>query len=206
MKRLLDIGCGSGASLQGELELHQSAGTPEAVQMVGVDIDLGALCEAKHRYPQLHFVCARGEQLPFRAASFDAVVSCVAMPYMDIPVTLREVSSLLRPGGALSMKIYPFSYTWAELTWELQSGSLRQKLMNLAYRLYVMANGVALHLGGFNFRCPFARRRCESFQTNTGIRRILSAAGFHNIDTSCWMTGIVRPHAGNCRVVAVRGT
>src|ERR1700730_7981342 len=199
---ILDVGAGSGSSLFEELRQRElrGSGTPEAM-MIGIDIDREALRTAKSSHPQFHFVCARGEQLPFRTNSFSEVISRVAMPYMNIPITLRELRRVLMTPGELRIKLHPLSFTCAELLAELKSGSLRQRLQNLIYRLYVILNGLALHVAGFNFHFPF-RRRCESFQTRRGIERALLAAGFNSIDSSCWVTTIVPPHAGNCRVTA----
>lgn len=174
------------------------------IQMVGVDIDEQALAQGRTSYPQFLFVSANGEALPFPDQTFDAAISRVAIPYMDIPVALREIHRVLRPGGELRIKLHPLTFTLSELSEELRTGSARSRAQNLAYRAYVIANGLALHAGGFNFHFPLARRRCESFQTQSGMRRALTAAGFGQVDVSCWQTEITRPHAGNCRASARR--
>lgn len=201
--RVLDVGCGAGDSLNEELQ--RRFGRFEnalQIEMVGIDIDEAALAQGKINYPQFLFVCAKGEELPFPDESFDAVISRVAMPYMDIPVVLREIRRVLKTGGELRVKLHPLSFTLSELADELRSGSIKNRVQNLVYRLYVIANGMALHLAGFNFRFPLVRRRCESFQTRRAIRRALLAAGFEQIDVSCWQTKITRPHCGNCRASA----
>lgn len=203
--RVLDVGCGSGDSMQEAWRLRNGdTGNSLPIEMVGVDIDEGALAEGRVSYPQFLFVCAKAELLPFPDESFDAVISRVAMPYMDIPVALREMRRVLKADGELRIKLHPLSFTLSELASELQTGSLQSRVQNLGYRLYVMANGMALHLAGRNFHFPLARYRCESFQTQRGIRRALIAAGFGQIDVSCWNTEIVRPHCGNCRASARR--
>ena len=203
--RVLDVGCGAGDSLNEELQLR-CGGVEDAPQMemVGVDIDEEALARGKINYPQFLFARARGEQLPFPDGSFDAVISRVAMPYMDIPVALREMRRVLKVGGELRIKLHPLSFTLSELAVEVQSGSLRRRAQNLVYRMYVVANGLAVHFAGFNFCFPLARHRCESFQTRSGIERALIAAGFEQTDVSCWMTRITWPHCGDCRASARR--
>jgi ubiquinone/menaquinone biosynthesis C-methylase UbiE len=207
MRYVLDLGCGRGISSAAELEIAarewMSAG-PTDFRMVGIDINLEVLRKGKRSSPELEFACARGERLPFQSDAFDLVISVVAMSYMDIPLTLREVHRVLKPGGQLRIKVHPLSFTWSELTRELGTGPLWQRARNLAYRVYVIGNGITLHLFGFNFRFPFARRRCESFQTRHSIRRAFRAAGFDKINTSCWVTKIVGHHAGNCRAVAFK--
>ena len=203
--RVLDVGCGAGDSMQEEYALRLSgANGNQQIEMVGIDIDEEALARGRAAYPQFLFVSAKGEALPFPNQTFDAAISRVAIPYMDIPVALREIHRVLRPGGELRIKLHPLTFTLSELSDELRSGSARSRAQNLVYRTYVIANGLALHAGGFNFHFPLARRRCESFQTQSGMRRALAAAGFTEIDVSCWQTKITRPHAGNCRASARR--
>ena len=203
--RVLDVGCGSGNSLHDELQLHYTGLEPgRHIEMVGVDIDPDSLESAKKNYPQFLFVHAKGERLPFPDQSFDAVISRVAVPYMDIPVALSEMRRVLKPGGELRIKLHPLSFTLLELHEELHSGSLRSRVQNLLYRSYVLTNGMVFHLSGSNFHFPLARHRCESFQTQSGTRRALLAAGFQQIDTSCWDEKAVWPHAGNCSALARR--
>ncbi len=212
--RVLDVGCGAGDSMQEELQLRREAlgRVPQTmppinsqIEMVGIDIDEAALAQGRMSYPDFLFVCAKGEHLPFPDGWFDAVISRVAMPYMDIPVALREMRRVLKADGELRIKLHPLSFTLSEIAVELRSGSARRRAQNLIYRMYVIANGIALHLAGFNVRFPLARHRCESFQTRSGIRRALVAAGFEQIDVSCWATQITWPHCGDCRVSAHRG-
>jgi ubiquinone/menaquinone biosynthesis C-methylase UbiE len=202
--RILDVGCGAGDSMQEESQLRCAQDGTTQIEIVGVDIDEEALAQGRLNYPQFIFVNAKGEKLPFPDGSFDAVISRVAIPYMDIPAALREIRRVLKADGELRIKLHPLSFSLSELAAELRSGSAINRAKNLAYRSYVVANGAALHLGGFNFRFPLARHRCESFQTQAGIRRALLAAGFGQIDVSCWDTKITRPHAGNCRASARR--
>jgi ubiquinone/menaquinone biosynthesis C-methylase UbiE len=128
------------------------------------------------------------------------------MPYMDIPVALREMHRVLRVGGEIRLKLHPLSFTLAELKTEVRTGSMTTRLKNLVYRSYVLANGAALHAGGFTFRFPLARRRCESFQTQAGMLRALRAAGFAEVDVSCWDDRALWPRAGNCRASARRSS
>jgi ubiquinone/menaquinone biosynthesis C-methylase UbiE len=188
-----------------ELEARLNVmGDDTRIEMVGVDIDEESLAQGRSNFPQFVFVHGKGEELPFSDQCFDVVISRVAMCYMDIPVALREIRRVLKIGGEIKMKLHPFTFTLAELRAETGSGPLWRRVQRAVYRGYVLANGLALHLGGFNFRFPLARRRCESFQTQEGIRRALIAAHFGKVSVSCWETRIQWPHAGNCRVSAFR--
>ena len=205
--RVLDVGCGFGDSLNEEFQLRREGlESPPHIEMVGVDIDEQRLAVAKANYPNFVFLCAQGEKLPFPDESFDTVISRVAILYMDIPVALREMRRVLKIGGELRIKLHPLSFTLAELAAELRSGSLLSKIKNLIYRLYVLANGAVFHLTGNNFRFPLARHRCESFQTQSGMRRALLAAGFDQVNVSCWENRSKWPNAGNCRASARRSS
>lgn len=190
--------------MQEELQLRYGKNGGQPIEMVGIDVDEEVLAQGRKSYPGFLFVCAKGEHLPFPDESFDAVISRVAIPYMDIPATLGEMRRVLKADGELRLKLHPFSYTMSELAAELESGSVKSRVQSLVYRSYVVANGLALHCMGFNFHFPLARHRCESFQTQSGIKNALVAAGFERIDVSCWVTKITWPHAGNCRASAHR--
>jgi ubiquinone/menaquinone biosynthesis C-methylase UbiE len=205
--RILDVGCGAGDSLREELEARLTVRNDDTrLEMVGLDLDEESLAQGRVNFPQFVFVQGRGEELPFSDQRFDVVISRVAMCYMDIPVALREMRRVLKVGGELKLKLHPYTFTVAELRAEIKAGPLWRRVQAITYRSYVLANGVALHFGGSNFRFPLSRRHCESFQTREGMRRVLSAANFGRIDVSCWDTCIEWPHAGNCRVSAFRET
>ena len=203
--KILDVGCGAGDSLREEFEARLKAtGDGTRIEMVGIDIDEESLARGRLNFPQFVFVQGRGEELPFPDQCFDAVISRVSICYMDIPVALRAMRRVLKVGGELRMKLHPYTFTLAELRAEIEAGPMWRRGQRALYRGYVLANGLALHFGGFNFRFPLARRRCESFQTREGMRRVLLAANFSRIDVSCWDTQIEWPHAGNCRASAFR--
>jgi SAM-dependent methyltransferase len=202
--RVLDVGCGAGDSMREEFECRKAKADGVRIEMVGIDIDEESLARGRLNFPQFAFVQGKGEKLPFSDQSFDAVISRVAICYMDIPVALREIRRVLKVGGEIKMKLHPYTFTVAELRAEIRSGPLWRRVQRAIYRGYVLTNGLALHLGGFNFRFPLARRRCESFQTREGMRRALVSANFGKVDVSCWDTNVEWPHAGNCRVSAFR--
>jgi SAM-dependent methyltransferase len=88
---VLDLGCGHAEWLAAELA--------PARLTVGADADLGAL--RRSRAP-LHRVAAWAERLPFRAGSFDVVVTAFVFEHLERPAdALAEIRRVLRPGGHL---------------------------------------------------------------------------------------------------------
>lgn len=165
----LDLGCGDRAG-----------------DAVGVDIAFDAL-----RRRGGMAVVARGEMLPFRDGVFESINSLVALPYMDVPVALREAHRVLRPGGTFRAKVFPFTYAVSEIR---EARGWR----NRVYRGYVVVNGVVLSLLGVCL--PAFGRRRESFQTRAGMARMLQRAGFESLPAE-WDARVTWPHAGECWII-----
>jgi len=93
--RTLDIGCGTGRNLP----LYQPG-----VRVIGLDLNPDALKRARGRSPSVPLVRASAEQLPFRAGSFDTVVSGLVFCSVRDPVRgFGEVKRVLRASGQLRM-------------------------------------------------------------------------------------------------------
>jgi ubiquinone/menaquinone biosynthesis C-methylase UbiE len=133
--RILDLGCGTGTNLA-------KLGVTESDEVTGVDIDAKVLPIARHRFPRRAFFVGAGEKLPFDNASFDRVISNVALPYMDIPKTLLEIHRVLVPGGQVWLSLHPASFTVREIR------NTSSHLLSLVFRLYVLGNGVWFHYTG----------------------------------------------------------
>jgi ubiquinone/menaquinone biosynthesis C-methylase UbiE len=163
--RILELGCGSGIELV-------KLGVTESDEVTEVDIDDEALVIARQRFPKRAFCAGAAENLPFANASFDRVISNVAIPYMDIRTTLLEIHRVLAPGGQVWLSVHPASFTMGEI----QKTSFH--LLRLVFRLYVLGNGLWFHCTGKTLR--FVNQRTESFQTERGMRIALRRAGFIN--------------------------
>ena len=160
--RILDVGCGAGQSLLARF--------PDRVTF-GVDVNGGALAFGRQMASQTRFTAASGESLPFASGSFEAVISRVAMPYMNIPSALLEFARVLRRGGELWVTLHDIA-AWRR---NFQKSGWKGKI----FQLYVLVNGIVFHLTGRQFR--FINGRCESFQTERAMKRVLGRAGFQNI-------------------------
>ena len=89
-RRVLDLGCRSGALTQAYVEGNE---------VVGVDVDRAALAEAAKLGIETAWADV-DERLPFPDGSFDVVVAGELLEHVRFPDALvAEVRRLLRPGG-----------------------------------------------------------------------------------------------------------
>ncbi len=92
--RVLDVGCGAGATLD------YLAGL--GLRAMGIDPSAKLLEQGNGRSPCLPFTQGRGETLPFAACQFDALLAECCLSLMDDAAgALAEFARVLRPGGAL---------------------------------------------------------------------------------------------------------
>lgn len=122
-------------------------------------------------------VACKGEALPFADASFELVVSRVALPYMHIPTALREIRRVLLPGGRL----------WATLhlpriaTKRIGIGLRHFRIAEVGYQSTAIANAALLAFT--DLQIPWIRHMIESVQTPLGISHALERAGYTDIST-----------------------
>ncbi|MFN7916644.1 MAG: class I SAM-dependent methyltransferase [Vicinamibacterales bacterium] len=98
--RVLDVSCGRGGTSAYLARYHAPA------EVVGVDLLPGhiAFCRATHTAPNLRFIEADAQHLPFEDASFDVVTNIEAShAYPQLDLFLAEVRRVLRPGGILCL-------------------------------------------------------------------------------------------------------
>ena len=167
--RVLDLGCGNGDALSEQQ-------TEGRALLVGLDVDAGRTTLASQSGMRASFCCGSGDALPFADASFDAVFSRVALPYMNIPKALSEVYRVLRPEGEVWLSFHRFGFGWSRLLNSLA----HLRLQDALFRGYVIANGVWFECAGRNFAWPLNRKRYESVQSESGILRALARAGFQS--------------------------
>jgi SAM-dependent methyltransferase len=112
--RVLDAGCGGGGM---PLSLAE-----EAAHVVGIDPverfqDAGVRLGRERGARNLHFALADGMALPFRAGTFDLVLSHAVIEHVaDAPLYLRECARVLAPGGHVYLSTAPYlSFAGAHL-------------------------------------------------------------------------------------------
>jgi ubiquinone/menaquinone biosynthesis C-methylase UbiE len=165
--RVLDLGCGTGTQLA-------AWGIGADDEVTGLDIDEQRLTIARHNFPNRTYLHGAGERMPVADQSFDWVISGVAVPYMNIPRTLREIYRALMPGGRVSLSLHVPAFTFAELVHH----AIPRPVPTL-YRLYVLSNGCLFHATGKTV--GFLNGRTESFQTERGMKLALRRAGFAEV-------------------------
>jgi SAM-dependent methyltransferase len=166
--RVLDVGCGAGQTLL--------ASDLKGARAFGIEYDHDPLRLGKRMTGQVEFVRGSGEALPFPDASFDFVISRVALPYMRVAVAVAEIARVSKPGGSIWFTLHaPGVFSWRQ-----RFGSPKQAL----YELYRLGNTGLLHIGAAQIRYPLNRSRTESYQTEGGMRRLLDRYGFDSIRVS----------------------
>ena len=177
VRSVLDLGCGDGATILGASGASSASADGSARFVCGVDTDMDSLRALKVRAPHIQCVRASGEQLPFKAECFDYVMSGVALPYMDVSRTVREVWRVLGPDGQFWASLHRPLVVWDHLLNSIRTLNWKDML----YRTYVLTNACSLHVAGKVFRFPLNRKRMESGQTRRGMRLVLQAVGFTDI-------------------------
>ena len=168
-RRVIDIGCGMGQTL--------IAGELRGALACGVEPDRKALRLGRTISREIHLVCGAAEMLPVRTGWADFAIARLSLPYTHIPKTVREVYRVLEAGGHFWTVLHPLAMTLRKL----RSSIVHLRGRALVFDMYTLLNGLALHVAGRQFRYPLNRIRCESFQTVSGIKRILHDAGFQTI-------------------------
>lgn len=101
-EQILDVGTGTGALLE---KLH---GQYPTAGLTGVDIALNMCLHARQKLgPACHVVIGDAEQLPFKAGSFDLVVSASALQWVgNLSTALHEMRRVVRPGGNITLAFF----------------------------------------------------------------------------------------------------
>jgi ubiquinone/menaquinone biosynthesis C-methylase UbiE len=97
--RLLDVGCGDGAS---EIFLHRQF---PSWQLEGIDVTEQSIAQAQNRnIPSAKFQLYNGTQIPFEDKSFDVVFIAAVLHHIEFSfhsLLIKEIYRVLKPGGRL---------------------------------------------------------------------------------------------------------
>ncbi len=88
IKRVLEVGCNTGANLQ------WIAPSLEPGDAYGVDVNIGALATLRSRIPSVNAVAAAARELPFRDRWFDLTFTTgvlIHQPESTLPIVMSEV-------------------------------------------------------------------------------------------------------------------
>ncbi|WP_298464058.1 class I SAM-dependent methyltransferase [uncultured Erythrobacter sp.] len=96
--RAVDIGCGTGQSLEGLDNI--------SAELIGIDPSSVMLEEARKRVPGATFVRASGEDTTIESSSVDLVSIATAFHWMDPAGVVREAHRILTGGGLLAVYRY----------------------------------------------------------------------------------------------------
>ena len=101
--RVLDVGCGTGALTE---RLVARLGS-DLVAAVDPSPDDVARC--RERLPGVDVRVARGEELPYANAEFDAVLAQLVVSHFDDPTAgVAEMVRVARPGGPIATAVWDF--------------------------------------------------------------------------------------------------
>jgi len=139
--KVLDVGCGTG-----ELLRRLRAKYPQA-SLAGLDPVEEMLAVARDKLSGTEDLrVGYADSLPWKAASFDVVVSCNMFHYISHPISaLQEMGRVLRPGGTLVLTDWCDDYLACRLC------NLYLRLTNRAfYKTYRQAECQSLlHAAGY---------------------------------------------------------
>jgi len=101
--RVLDIGCGAGATTLAMAERLGSSGLSLGVDISGPLIDAAKGQAAARQVDQAAFICADAQTHAFEAEAFDAVISRFGVMFFDDPVAAFEnIRRAAVPGAGLA--------------------------------------------------------------------------------------------------------
>jgi len=169
ISRVLDVGCGAGHELLPFVDGGAFA--------VGLDLapEVGRtgreLFAARGYKTNIVFIRGSAEILPFSSGFFDLVICRLVLPYTDNARALKEFARVLRPGGALLLKMHHANFYLREFA----RAVLRGQFLHSIYTARVIAAGMLYHLTGKQPRSKYPSR--ETFQTGWLLKREVERAG-----------------------------
>lgn len=111
--KILDVGTGTGVAADAATHAAGEAGIA-----VGIDIAPAMLAVARRSRPGLTLAAAEAIQLPFRDATFDAVIaSFVLQEFNRYDTALFDLLRVLKPGGRMAASTWSTDADELQVTW-----------------------------------------------------------------------------------------
>jgi len=115
--RVLDVGCGAGATLRHVTAAYGLTG-------FGVDVSAELIAQARQTNSQVGWMRAQGESLPFASESMDVVLSECTLSIFEMESALSEcVRTLKRGGGFIASDLYARNESGVEALRQIPSGT-----------------------------------------------------------------------------------
>ncbi len=98
---LFDLGCGPG-------QVGAWLG-PRVADVVGIDVSAAMVHEARHRHPEVRYICGDLRALPVADNAVGAAVCFYSLIHLrrpEIPVALAEIHRVLRPGACALLAVH----------------------------------------------------------------------------------------------------
>jgi SAM-dependent methyltransferase len=107
-RRILEIGCGTGFTLQA-----LAAAAPDA-ELTGTELFEEGLAVARRRMPEVRLLKVDAREMPFGAGEFDLVGAFDVLEHIDDDAgALREIARVLEPGGGLIVTVPQHRWLWS---------------------------------------------------------------------------------------------
>jgi ubiquinone/menaquinone biosynthesis C-methylase UbiE len=118
--RVLDVGCGNGASI---LSLLRLGFMPENLH--GIDVQTDRIAEARHRLPSCQFTLGDASQMPFPEKRFDIVFESTMFAQITDDALAKRIAQdmvrVCRSGGHIVLSDWryskPFNANYCGLSW-----------------------------------------------------------------------------------------
>ncbi len=183
-EKILDIAAGTGTSA--------AALAKSGAEVTAVDFSPGMIAEGRRRHPEIEFVEADAEVLPFGDDEFDAVTISFGLRNVNRPqVALAEMYRVLKPGGRVV--ICEFSQPPATLI-RAGYGFYLKRVMPTVSRVASSNPDAYTYLG----------ESIQEWPDQLELSRWLRGAGFTRVAYRNLTAGIVALHRGRKPAQEVR--
>lgn len=110
-KSIIDIGCGTGSFLG---IIHDSI--INGTKMIGIDISLEMIKKAHKKYPEIDFIVADSDSLPFRDNTFSNIFSITVLQNLPEPETsFQEIHRISKEQAKIAISILRKTWSMGQL-------------------------------------------------------------------------------------------